>query len=174
MIRPCRIEEADEICAIVNDAAEAYKGVIPEDRWQEPHMPKGKLLKEWESGVQFWGYEEEGTLNGIMGIQYVQDVALIRHAYVKTALRKKGIGTKLLKFLCKQTNRPILVGTWGSAAWAIRFYEKNGFQLIESRKEKDALLKRYWDLPQRQVETSVVLSLKNRVPPTHETGSLAF
>jgi N-acetylglutamate synthase-like GNAT family acetyltransferase len=156
MIRPCTIADFNDIYAIVNDAAEAYRGVIPADRWHEPYMPQEELRHEIESGVQFWGYEEAGRLLGVMGIQDVQDVTLVRHAYVRTANRGQGIGGILLAELRKMTTRPILIGTWATATWAIRFYEKHGFRLV-TPEEKDRLLKRYWSIPERQVETSVVL-----------------
>jgi N-acetylglutamate synthase-like GNAT family acetyltransferase len=156
MIRRCRSADFDTIYAIVNEAAEAYRGVIPADRWKEPYMSKGELRREIDDGVEFWGYEEEGKLVGVMGIQHVQDVALIRHAYVRTARCNRGIGGKLLSFLRGQTTRPILVGTWADAIWAIRFYQKRGFQLV-SAEEKNRLLRKYWCIPERQIETSVVL-----------------
>ncbi len=157
MIRRCDANEFDVIYSIINDAAQAYKGIIPEDCWKEPYMPKDELRHEIDEGVVFWGYEEEGELAGVMGIQHVQDVTLIRHSYVRTAKRNKGIGGKLLSFLLKQTTRPVLIGTWADAVWAIGFYEKHGFRLV-SPEEKDRLLKRYWSLPDRQIETSVVLA----------------
>jgi N-acetylglutamate synthase-like GNAT family acetyltransferase len=157
MIRLCNDSEFDTIYEIVNDAAQAYRGIIPADRWKEPYMPKDELRHEMEEGVVFWGYEEEGELIGVMGIQHVQDVTLIRHAYVRTARRKQGIGGKLLAHLRKQTERPILIGTWADATWAVRFYEKYGFRLV-TEEEKNRLLKKYWSIPERQVETSVVLA----------------
>ena len=156
MIRPCTETDFDTIFSIINEAAEAYRGVIPEDRWHEPYMPKDELRHEIDTGVRFWGWEEDGELVGVMGIQDVQDVTLIRHAYVRTAQRNKGIGGKLLSELRKLTGRPVLVGTWAAATWAIRFYEGHGFRLV-TPKEKDRLLKKYWSIPERQVETSVVL-----------------
>lgn len=157
MIRPCDDRDFEAIYAIINDAAGAYRGVIPEDRWHEPYMSKDDLQHEIQSGVRFWGYEENGELVGVMGIQDVQDVTLIRHAYVRTADRNRGIGGQLLSELRKLTTRPVLVGTWAAAVWAIRFYERHGFRLV-SQEEKDRLLKRYWSIPERQVETSVVLA----------------
>jgi N-acetylglutamate synthase-like GNAT family acetyltransferase len=157
MIRLCRDNEFEAICAIVNDAAEAYKGIIPSDRWKEPYMSKDELQEEIKAGVTFWGYEENGELVGVMGIQPVQDVTLIRHAYVRPENQGQGIGGQLLAALSRQTTHPILVGTWANAVWAIRFYEKNGFQLV-SLEEKDRLLRKYWSIPERQVETSVVLT----------------
>jgi N-acetylglutamate synthase-like GNAT family acetyltransferase len=158
MIRQCDNSEFRIIYEIINDAAQAYKGVIPMDCWKEPYMSKDELRREIDEGVIFWGYyEEDGELVGVTGIQHVQDVTLIRHAYVRTAKRKRGIGGKLLSHLRKQTTRPILIGTWADAIWAIRFYEKHGFRLV-SPQEKDRLLRKYWSVPERQIQTSVVLA----------------
>jgi len=157
MIRPCTDADFDAIYEIINDAARAYCGVIPADRWHVPYMPKDSLRHEIDSGVRFWGWEEGGELVGIMGIQDVQDVTLIRHAYVRTTNRGQGIGGKLLAELRKLTTWPVLIGTWAAATWAIRFYEKHGFRLV-TPEEKDRLLKKYWSIPERQVETSVVLA----------------
>jgi len=157
MIRQCDKTELETIYEIVNDAAQAYKGVIPADCWKEPYMSKDELRREMDEGVVFWGYEEDGELVGVMGIQQVQDVTLIRHAYVRTAKRNQGIGGKLLSYLREKTTRPILIGTWADAVWAIRFYEKDGFRLVSSQ-EKDRLLREYWSIPERQIETSVVLA----------------
>ena len=156
MIRRCRDNEFETIYSIINAAAVAYKGIIPQDRWKEPYMPEEELRHEVNEGVVFWGYEEDGELLGVMGIQPVLDVTLIRHAYVRPARQNQGIGGKLLSTLCQQTPRPILVGTWADAIWAIRFYEKHRFRLV-TPKEKDRLLKKYWSIPRRQIETSVVL-----------------
>ncbi len=157
MIRLCNDSEFDTIYEIVNDAAQAYRGIIPADRWKEPYMPQDELEHEMDTGVVFWGYEEQGELIGVMGIQHVQDVTLIRHAYVRTARRKQGIGGKLLSYLREQTERPLLIGTWADAVWAIRFYEKYGFRLV-TEEEKKRLLRKYWSIPEQQVETSVVLA----------------
>ena len=157
MIRKCSGKDFDMMYSIVNDAAVAYKGVIPVDRWKEPYMPKDELRRQIDEGVAFWGFEDWGELVGIMGIQPVRDVTLIRHAYVRTAYRSQGIGSKLLEFLLKEITTPVLIGTWADAAWAIRFYEKHGFKQI-SIEEKTRLLKKYWSIPERQVETSVVLA----------------
>ena len=143
--------------AIINSAALAYRGIIPADRWQEPYMPEDELAKEIGGGVVFWCWEEAGTILGIMGIQDVKDVTLIRHAYTLPACQRKGIGSRLLQHLAAQTKRPLLMGTWAAAEWAIRFYQTHGFSLV-SKKEKDILLRKYWSIPERQVETSVVLS----------------
>jgi N-acetylglutamate synthase-like GNAT family acetyltransferase len=157
MIRQCTESDFETIFEIINDAAIAYKGVIPCDRWKEPYMSREELRHEINDGVRFWGYEEEGQLIGVMGIQDVKDVTLIRHAYVRTSRRNKGIGGALLVFLQGQAVRKLLIGTWKDAVWAIRFYQRYGFQVV-SPQEKDRLLRTYWSIPQRQVETSVVLS----------------
>jgi N-acetylglutamate synthase-like GNAT family acetyltransferase len=156
MIRMCNSMDVEEIYLIINDAAEAYKGVIPNDRYHEPYMSSEELNNEISEGVVFWGYEQNNKLLGVMGIQDKRDVSLIRHAYVRTNQRKSGIGTKLLSHLSALTNKPILIGTWDSADWAIRFYLKNGFTLV-SLDEKQKLLNTYWNVPERQIETSVVL-----------------
>ena len=157
MIRECEPLESETVYEIVNDAAQAYKGVIPVDCWHEPYMPKDELLREIKEGVRFWGYEEGGKLLGVMGLQDVDDVALIRHAYVRTEKRNLGIGGKLIAHLKTLTNKPLLIGTWVAADWAIRFYEKHGFKVV-SLEEKNNLLKKYWNISERQLETSVVLA----------------
>ncbi len=156
-VRKCNEADFHTIYAIVNDAAQAYKGVIPADCWNDEYMSKEELRREIDDGVEFWGYEENGELIGVMGIQPVQDVTLIRHAYVRTAERNKGIGGKLLAHLRTLTDQPILMGTWAAATWAIKFYEKHGFKLV-STEEKNRLLQKYWNIPERQIETSVVLA----------------
>ena len=157
MIRQCDASEVELVYSIINDAAEAYRGVIPGNRWKEPYMSKDELQHEIDQGVVFWGYEQDGELVGVMGIQHLQDVTLIRHAYVRAAKRNQGIGEKLLSSLRQQATRPLLVGTWADALWAIRFYENHGFRLV-SWEEKERLLRKYWSIPERQVETSVVLA----------------
>ena len=157
MIRPCTEADFAAIHAIVNDAAQAYRGHIPADRWHEPYMPEEELRHELDAGVVFWGWEQAGKLVGVMGLQDVADVALIRHAYVATAARRKGIGSGLLEFLLARTSRPVLVGTWAAATWAIRFYEKHGFRVV-SPAEKERCLRKYWRISDRQIETSVVLA----------------
>jgi len=142
---------------IINDAAQAYRGVIPADRWHEPYMPEGELRREIEAGVVFWGWDEDGRLLGVMGLQDVDDVALIRHAYVVPAAQGRGLGGRLLEFLLANASRRVLVGTWAAATWAIGFYEKHGFTLV-SAAEKERLLRKYWTIPDRQIETSVVLA----------------
>lgn len=156
MIRKYLDTEVNIICEIINDASVAYKGIIPVDRWKEPYMPIDELKHEIADGVVFYCYEEEGVIIGVMGIQDVQDAKLIRHAYVRTTKRKSGIGTKLLNFLTSDQDKPILIGTWKDAKWAIDFYLKNGFCEV-TEEEKNVLLKKYWNIPERQVETSTVL-----------------
>jgi GNAT superfamily N-acetyltransferase len=156
-IRPCRDDERATILGIVNAAAEAYRGVIPADRWHEPYMDESELDREIAAGVAFWGYETGGELVGVMGIQPVDDVDLIRHAYVLPSSQGSGVGRALLEHLRGSTDRRILVGTWAAAEWAIRFYRRNGFELV-SPERTAALLRRYWDIPGRQIETSVVLA----------------
>ena len=156
MIRRCEDRDFEVIWDIIIDGARAYKGVIPADCWTEPYMSRDELRHEIEDGVVFWGCEEAGTLAGIMGIQPVKDVTLIRHAYVRTSSQKQGIGRRLLSHLLGLASGPVLIGTWADAVWAIRFYEKNGFTLL-GPEEKDRQLKKYWSIPERQIETSVVL-----------------
>jgi N-acetylglutamate synthase-like GNAT family acetyltransferase len=156
-IRRCDDADRPAILAIVNDAAQAYRGVIPADRWHEPYMPAAELQAEIAAGVAFWGWEDAGGLRGVMGLQDVQDVALIRHAYVATAGRGQGIGGRLLAHLAARTDRPLLVGTWAAATRAVRFYERHGFALV-ALDEKERLLRRYWSIPERQIATSVVLA----------------
>jgi GNAT superfamily N-acetyltransferase len=157
VIRPCRDDERTSILAIVNAAAEAYRGVIPADRWHEPYMPAGQLDREIAAGVAFWGYEADGALLGVMGIQPVRDVDLIRHAYVAPGSQGRGVGAALLEHLLRSATRRLLVGTWAAAEWAIAFYLRHGFAQV-SPEEKTRLLRRYWDIPERQIETSVVLA----------------
>lgn len=157
LIRKCADGDFETIHEIVNDAAQAYKGVIPQDCWKEPYMTKEELKHEIDQGVEFWGYEEGGRLVGVIGIQRFGDVTLIRHSYVRTNERNRGIGGRLLSFLRAQTALPILIGTWGDAVWAVRFYERHGFRLVPPE-EKDRLLRKYWSVPERQMESSVVLT----------------
>ena len=156
-IRPCREDERTAILEIVNAAATAYRGVIPDDRWHEPYMQSAELEREIADGVAFWGYETGGELVGVMGIQPVADVDLIRHAYVLPARQGEGIGGALIAHLRGLANRRILVGTWASAEWAIRFYRRHGFEQV-TPEAKAALLRTYWKIPERQIETSVVLA----------------
>ena len=143
--------------AIINDAAQAYKGVIPADRWHEPYMPATELAGEIANGVEFWVAEEDGRMLGVMGIQDKGEVALVRHAYVSPTAQRMGVGTSLLRHVLALTAKPVLIGTWAAAAWAIGFYRRNGFAVV-SNAEKDRLLRTYWSIPARQVETSVVLA----------------
>lgn len=155
-IRVCRADEQPAIAAIINAAAEKYRGVIPPDCFHDPYMSAAALASEIDKGVRFWGWQEGDRLAGVMGLQVVKQRPLIRHAYVEPALQGQGIGSKLLRFLIAQHDGPILVGTWSDAAWAIRFYERHGF-VATSRAETDDLLRTYWTVSERQIETSVVL-----------------
>ena len=157
MIRRCNDADLGTIEAIINEAAQAYRGVIPADCWHEPYMPRHELLAEIAAGVEFWGWDESGVLIGVMGLQQVRDATLIRHAYVRSAHQGRGIGGALLTRLAGQATGPLLVGTWADAAWAIRFYQRHGFRLAPPE-EKDRLLTSYWNIPPRQQETSVVLA----------------
>lgn len=160
MIFKCEQTDLKDIGDIINDAAIAYKGIIPADRWQEPYMPEAELQKQIDEGVQFWCWKEHGEMMGVMGIQYKRDVTLIRHAYVRSVYRNKGIGSKLLAHLASVADTPVLIGTWAAASWAIEFYKKHGFILL-SKAETETLLRRYWSIPDRQIETSVVLASKD-------------
>jgi GNAT superfamily N-acetyltransferase len=157
MIRRCDHRDFDLTWAIINDGAQAYEGVIPADCWTAPYMSRERLRDEIDHGVAFWAYEEAGRVEGVMGIQPVQDVTLIRHAYVRTKSQKRGIGGRLLSHLRELTSGPVLIGTWAAAVWAIRFYERHGFRVVRPQ-EKDRLLKEYWTIPERQIATSVVLA----------------
>jgi N-acetylglutamate synthase-like GNAT family acetyltransferase len=159
MIRQCVDGDLAVMEAVINEAAEAYRGAIPADCWHEPYMPGEELRSEIAAGVKFWGWEESGTLVGIMGLQDVRDVTLIRHAYVRTAQQGRGVGGRLLDFLMEQATKPLLVGTWAAAEWAIRFYERHGFRLV-TPEEKDRLLDKYWKISARQRETSVGLEVR--------------
>ena len=150
-------EDFDAILAIVNDAARAYRGVIPADRWHEPYMSTGELQSEIAGGVVFWVAEQEGRLAGVMGIQDKGDVALVRHAYVAPKTQRSGVGTRLLHHVESLVDKPILIGTWAAASWAVEFYRRNGYAVVTSS-EKDRLLRTYWSIPARQIETSVVLA----------------
>jgi len=157
MMRRCDSHDFELIWEIINDGARAYKAIIPEDCWTEPYMSRKELQHEIDEGVVFWGYKEAGTLAGVMGLQQVRDVTLIRHAYVRTDSQKRGIGTQLLSHLRHLAKGPVLIGTWADALWAIRFYERHGFQMV-SKQEKDQLLSQYWTVPERQREISVILA----------------
>lgn len=156
-IRKSVANDFEAILAVINDAAQAYRGVIPNDRWHEPYMSADELAKEIANGVIFWVFEDDGQLLGVMGIQDKEDVALVRHAYTATTLQRKGVGTRLLRHVETSAGKPILIGTWADASWAIEFYRRNGFTLV-SNEDKNRLLPTYWSIPARQVETSVVLA----------------
>lgn len=156
MIRPCADADFEVILEVINDAASAYQRVIPADQWHDPYMPAADLRDEMAAGVRFWAYEQADAIIGVMGVQDVDDVTLIRHAYVRTASRNQGIGEQLLRHLRDRSARPLLIGTWAAATWAIHFYERRGFQLV-SDDERNRLLKRYWTVPPGQIAASVVL-----------------
>jgi GNAT superfamily N-acetyltransferase len=160
MIRVCNERDFEAIYEVINDGARAYRGVIPDDRWREPYMPHEKLLHEIAAGVRFFAMEENGAIEGVMGLQDVDDVTLLRHAYVRTSAQRSGIGGRLLAHLREVADRPVLIGTWADAVWAVRFYEKHGFRTVGPA-EKERLLRRYWVIPERQIETSVVLADAN-------------
>lgn len=155
----CRLSEADgpAILEVIGDAATAYRGVIPADCWREPYLSEAELRNEIAAGVEFFGWEERAQLLGVMGLQRVRDVTLIRHAYTRTADQGRGIGGQLLAHLRGTARTRLLVGTWEAAAWAILFYEHRGFALV-GPEEKDRLLKTYWTVPEGQRQASVVLS----------------
>jgi GNAT superfamily N-acetyltransferase len=157
MIRRCTDEDVPTMDAIINEAAGAYRGAIPADCWHEPYMTRSTLVAEISAGVEFWGWDDAGALTGVMGLQRVRDVTLIRHAYVRPSHQGRGIGGALLTQLGSQTAGPLLVGTWAAAEWAIRFYERHGFRLVGTE-EKDRLLGAYWNISLRQRQTSVVLT----------------
>ncbi len=157
MIRECVAADFEDIIQIINDAAQAYRNIIPADRWNEPYMPREELSEEISAGVTFLGYEVDGELAGVVGTQDVQDVTLIRHAYVRTNRQNRGIGGRLLAHIMDGATRPVLIGTWADAVWAVSFYEHRGFKVV-STEEKGRLLRKYWTVPDRQIETSVVLA----------------
>jgi GNAT superfamily N-acetyltransferase len=157
MIRLCTATDIHPVTAIINEAAQAYRGIIPADCWREPYMEPSHLVAEIAAGVEFRGWDEAGLLLGVMGLQTVRDVTLIRHAYVRPSHQSRGIGGALLTHLAAHTDGPLLVGTWAAAHWAIRFYERHGFRLVATD-EKDRLLNRYWNISSRQQQTSVVLT----------------
>jgi GNAT superfamily N-acetyltransferase len=160
MIRLLKSDEIGVILEIINEAARAYQGVIPADCWKDPYMPESELREELAAGVQFWGCEADGRVVGVMGRQEVKDVVLIRHAYVLSAYQRRGIGSRLLTHLRQGVAKPLLVGTWAAAWWAIRFYQQHGFKLVTPA-EKDRFLRTYWHIPDRQIDTSVVLADEN-------------
>ena len=159
VIQPCTDQDLDEILEVINDAAQAYKGMIPNDRFKDPYMPREELKDEIAHGVRFWGFEQDGELLGVMGLQDVEDVTLIRHAYVRTSHHRRGIGGRLLNELRSKATRPLLVGIWAAAEWAIKFYRQRGFEMVRPD-QVPALLRRYWSIPERQIETSIVLAEK--------------
>jgi N-acetylglutamate synthase-like GNAT family acetyltransferase len=156
-IRPCTIEDFDAVLAIINAAALAYRGVIPADRWHDPYMPATELSSEIADGVAFWVAERSGRLLGVMGIQDKGEVSLVRHAYVAPGTQRSGVGTNLLHHIEKLSDKPILIGTWAAASWAVEFYRRNGYTLVKYQ-QKEQLLRKYWNIPARQIETSVVLA----------------
>ena len=156
VIRRSTDGDFEAMLSIINDAALAYRDVIPADRWHEPYMPSDELTKEISDGVMFWVAEADGHVQGVMGVQDKGDVALVRHTYVATTAQRSGIGTRLLRHLETLTHKHTLIGTWAAASWAIEFYERNGYSVVSSA-DKDRLLRTYWSIPERQIETSVVL-----------------
>jgi GNAT superfamily N-acetyltransferase len=170
-IRPCTPSDFEAVWAIINDGASVYYGHVPPDHLHDPYMSQDELRREISSGVDFFGFESEGALVGVMGIQHVRDVTLIRHAYVLTAHQGEGIGSRLLEQLRSHASRPVLVGTWEASTWAIRFYQRHGFQLVTPG-EKNRLLRTYWNIPERQIETSVVLADRRwlELYPLHQTN----
>lgn len=182
VIRPCTDDDFAAAWEIINAAATAYAGVIPDDRYHVPYMSREELRREIDDGVRFWGWFEserlvgggsvgDERLIGVMGIQDVDDVTLIRHAYVEPSRQGRGIGRDLLAHLMGLAQGPLLVGTWAAATWAVRFYERNGFGLV-TPEEKDALLRRYWRIPERQIATSVVLRFGRRSSHMPSAGGL--
>jgi GNAT superfamily N-acetyltransferase len=157
VIRPCRDDERPAILDIVNAAAEAYRGVIPAEGWHEPYMSARELDGEIAAGVEFWCYEDDGDVLGVMGLQPVRDVALIRHAYVAPGSQRRGVGGALLEHLTQRSTRRMLVGTWAAAEWAVAFYRRHGFELMPPDRAR-TLLETYWSIPERQIRTSVVLA----------------
>lgn len=158
-VRESRETDLSVMLAIINDAAQAYRGVIPADRWREPYMSLDEMEEEMATGVAFWVVEEESLLLGVMGIQDKGQVALVRHAYVAPRMQRKGVGSRLLRHVEGLADKPMLVGTWADASWAIEFYRRNGFTTVPYR-QKNALLRKFWSIPPRQIETSVVLADK--------------
>jgi N-acetylglutamate synthase-like GNAT family acetyltransferase len=169
VIRLCTDQDFEAILEVINDAARAYKGVIPDDRFKDPYMPHEELKHEIEHRVRFWGFEQDGQLLGVMSLHDVENVTLIRHAYVRTTHRRRGIGRRLLNELRSKATRPLLVGTWAAAEWAIEFYRRHGFEMVP-RDQVPVLLRRYWSVPERQIETSVFWQRK----PGSMDAHLAF
>jgi GNAT superfamily N-acetyltransferase len=156
LIRAMRESDLVAAMTIINNAARAYRGVIPADRWHEPYMPQDELEQELADGVVFWVADEDGALLGVMGAQDKGEVALVRHAYIAPTVQRKGVGTTLLRHIESLASKPILIGTWADASWAIEFYRRNGYTVV-SNEQKDRLLRKYWAIPVRQIDTSVVL-----------------
>lgn len=156
-IRLCSERDLAAMLAIINDAAAAYRGVIPADRWHEPYMPEAELRAEIAAGIELWGLQTDDGLIGVMGVQPVRDVDLIRHAYVRPGSQRLGVGAELIEHLRRRSERRMLVGTWAAATWAIRFYQRHGFELVAPTRAS-ALLRSYWTIPERQIDTSVVLA----------------
>jgi GNAT superfamily N-acetyltransferase len=156
-IRPCTDDDFESIWEVINDGAQAYRYVIPPDRLHDPYMTRDHLRSEIADGVRFWACEKDGAIAAVMGIQHVEEVTLIRHAYVRTAHQREGLGSRMLAHLRAMARGPLLIGTWADADWAIRFYQRHGFQVV-THQEKERLLRKYWKIPERQVETSVVLA----------------
>ena len=157
MISEYKKTDTSKILNIVNDASIKYKGVIPDDCWKEPYMSEQELIDEFSDGVRIYGYNHNNELIGVIGIQEVKDVVLIRHAYTLSSFQGKGVGSKLLEYLLKKNlNSRLLVGTWKDATWAIKFYEKFCF-ILHTKEETTLLLKKYWNIPSKQIENSVVL-----------------
>jgi N-acetylglutamate synthase-like GNAT family acetyltransferase len=159
MVLVRRMRESDLVAAltIVNDAARSYRGVIPADRWHEPYLSRDELEREIADGVIFWVADEDESLLGVMGLQDKGEVALVRHAYIAPTVQRRGVGTLLLRHVAALANKPVLIGTWADSSWAIEFYRRNGFTVV-SNEQKDTLLRKYWAIPARQIDTSVVLA----------------
>ena len=171
MIRKCRNSDFDTIYVIINESSQSYKGVIPSEYWKEPYMSKNELKREIDEGVEFFGYEVDGKLVGVMGIQHKQDITLIRHAYVCTSKQNRGIGGKLLSYLQELTTEPILIATWSSATRAIQFYKKHGFQLL-FQEEGDRLQRKYWSTPEHKIKASVVFADQKWFKGYHHDSSV--
>ena len=160
MIRQCTAAEFESILSIINDAAQAYRGVIPDEHWHEPYMSEDQLRREMDAGVEFSCFEDSGKVVGVMGIQVVKDATLIRHAYVVSEVQGRGVGSELIRFLIPRAKEKLLVGTWASASWAIGFYERNGFRMV-GQERKDDLLRTYWTISREQKDVSVVLEYED-------------
>ena len=170
LIRQSDAADFPQILAVINEAAQAYRGIIPTDRWHEPYLPADELTREIGNGVAFWVAEDDGGVVGVMAAQDRDDVTLVRHAYVSPAQQRKGVGARLLRHIETLSTKPILIGTWADASWAIAFYRRNGFALIPSN-ETGRLLRKYWSIPERQIETSVVLANRRWIDRSHGPSS---